>query len=62
MKEMAMGIVNRAKNATQHAVGASREKIGRASGDVELERIGKSDQRRSKMKKAAEKFKRVFKH
>ncbi|MFC9555176.1 CsbD family protein [Rhodococcus sp. NPDC056960] len=56
-----MGIVDRAKNATQHAVGKSREKIGRASGDAELERIGKSDQRRSKVKKAGEKIKRVFK-
>jgi uncharacterized protein YjbJ (UPF0337 family) len=42
-------------------VGKSREKIGRASGDAELERIGKSDQRRSKVKKAGEKIKRVFK-
>jgi len=57
-----MGIVDRAKNATQHAVGASREKIGRASGDAELERIGKSDQRKATVKKAGEKIKHVFKH
>ncbi|MDF3312029.1 hypothetical protein P3H15_44450 [Rhodococcus sp. T2V] len=57
-----MGIVERAKNATQHAVGTSRAKLGRATGDDQLQRIGKADRRRAKAKKAAEKFRRLFRH
>jgi uncharacterized protein YjbJ (UPF0337 family) len=61
-EEHAMGIVDKAKNAVQHAAGRSRESIGRATGDNELKNIGKADQRKASVKKAAERVKDVFKH
>lgn len=52
-----MGLVDKAKNAGQKAVGEVKEAVGRRSGDRQLEADGKKDQVAGDLKNAGEKVK-----
>jgi uncharacterized protein YjbJ (UPF0337 family) len=51
---------DKARNKVQRLKGAVKEVIGRATGDVALERQGRQDQRESHLKDAGEKVKDAF--
>ena len=51
---------NKARNKAQRAKGAVKEMVGRATGDVALERQGRQDQRVSHLKDSGEKIKDAF--
>lgn len=48
---------DKARNKAQRLKGAVKEVVGRATGDVALERLGRQDQRESHLKDAGEKIK-----
>ena len=56
-----MGIVDKAKNAAEDAVGKAKEVIGDVTGNEDLEAEGKKDQGVSGVKKMGEDVKDVFK-
>jgi uncharacterized protein YjbJ (UPF0337 family) len=51
---------DKARNKAQRLKGAVKEVVGRATGDVALERQGRQDQRASHLKDAGEKVKDAF--
>jgi uncharacterized protein YjbJ (UPF0337 family) len=51
---------NKARNKAQRLKGAVKEAVGRATGDVALERQGRQDRRESHLKDAGEKVKDAF--
>ena len=51
---------DKARNKAQRLKGAVKEVVGRATGDVALERQGRQDQRESHLKDAGEKVKDAF--
>jgi uncharacterized protein YjbJ (UPF0337 family) len=60
-REPVMGWVDKLKNRRNRAKGASKDHIGRATHNENMEREGKTDQRVSKLKQAGEKVKDAFK-
>ncbi len=56
-----MGLEDKIKNKKDEAKGAAKEHLGKAAGDEELEREGKTDQTKSNLKQAGEKIKDAFK-
>ena len=56
-----MGWEDKLKNKKDEATGAAKEKVGKATGDEELEREGQTDQGVSNLKQAGEKVKDAFK-
>lgn len=56
-----MGLEDKMKNKKDEATGAAREHVGKAAGDEDLEREGKTDQTKSNLKQAGEKVKDAFK-
>jgi len=54
---LAMSGSDKARNKVQRLKGAVKEVVGRATGDVALERQGRQDQRESHLKDAGEKIK-----
>jgi uncharacterized protein YjbJ (UPF0337 family) len=57
---LAMSGSNKARNKAQRLTGAVKEAVGRATGDVALERQGRQDRRESHLKDAGEKVKDAF--
>jgi uncharacterized protein YjbJ (UPF0337 family) len=57
---LAMSGSDKARNKAQRLKGAVKEVVGRATGDVALERQGRRDQRQSHLKDAGEKVKDAF--
>ena len=57
-----MGTSDKNENATETAKGKVKETVGHVTGDEELERQGKNDQRKADLKQAGEKVKDAFKH
>ena len=57
---LAMSGSDKARNKAQRLKGAVKEVVGRATGDVALERQGRRDQRQSHLRDAAEKVKDAF--
>jgi uncharacterized protein YjbJ (UPF0337 family) len=57
---LAMSGSNKARNKAQRLKGAVKEAVGRATGDVALERQGRQDRRESHLKDAGEKVKDAF--
>ncbi len=57
-----MSAVDKIKNTVQDAQGKTKEAVGDATGDHELENQGKGDQAKSDLKDAGEKVKDAFKH
>jgi len=57
-----MSAVDKIKNTVQDAQGKTKEAVGGATGDHELENQGKGDQAKSDLKDAGEKVKDAFKH
>jgi uncharacterized protein YjbJ (UPF0337 family) len=57
---LAMSGSDKARNKAQRLKGAVKEVVGRATGDVALERQGRQDQRGSHLKDAGEKIKDAF--
>lgn len=55
-----MGGTDKARNKAQRVKGAVKEAVGRATGDVALERQGRQDERESHLKDAGEKIKDAF--
>jgi uncharacterized protein YjbJ (UPF0337 family) len=56
-----MGAIrDKARNAAQGAKGKTKEAVGRSTGNRTLERKGKTDQTKAKIKKKGEKVKDVF--
>ena len=51
---------NKARNKAQRLKGALKEAVGRATGNVPIERQGRQDQRESHLKDAGEKVKDAF--
>jgi len=56
-----MATEDKARNKGEEAKGKIKEKAGRATGDRELERKGRQDQSKSKLKQAGEKVKDAIK-
>jgi len=56
-----MGLEDKLRNKKDEATGAAKEQVGKATGDEELEREGKTDQGVSNLKQAGEKVKDAFK-
>jgi uncharacterized protein YjbJ (UPF0337 family) len=57
-----MGTDDKNQNAAETAKGKVKETVGHVTGDEELERQGKNDQRKADLKQAGEKVKDAFKH
>ncbi|MBC7631395.1 CsbD family protein [Aeromicrobium sp.] len=57
-----MGLDDKIKNAAEDAKGKTKEGVGSATNDKELENQGKGDQAKSDLKNAGEKVKDAFKH
>jgi uncharacterized protein YjbJ (UPF0337 family) len=57
---LAMSGSDKARNKAQRLKGAVKEVVGRATGDVALERQGRQDRRGSHLKDAGEKIKDAF--
>ncbi len=55
-----MGLVDDAKNKAQELAGKTKEKVGEATDDKDLEAEGKKDQTKGNAKQAGEKIKDVF--
>ena len=51
---------NKVRNKAQRLKGSLKEAVGRATGDVALERQGRQDRRESHLKDAGEKIKDAF--
>ncbi|KQU07607.1 general stress protein CsbD [Rhodococcus sp. Leaf7] len=56
-----MGIVDKAKNAAEDAIGKAKEVIGDATDNKDLEAEGKKDQGSAGVKKVGENVKDTFK-
>ena len=56
-----MGLDDKLKNKKDEAKGVAKENLGKATGDEQMEREGKSDQSVSNLKQAGEKVKDAFK-
>jgi len=56
-----MGWDNKVKNKKDEVKGATKENLGKATGDKQMQREGQSDQIVSKLKQAGEKVKDAFK-
>jgi uncharacterized protein YjbJ (UPF0337 family) len=56
-----MSGIDKAKNKAEELQGQSKESLGRATGDQDLEAEGKADQASGNLKQAGEKIKDVFK-
>jgi len=56
-----MGWDDKLKNKKDEAKGAAKQKVGKATGDEQMEREGKSDQSMSNLKQAGEKVRDAFK-
>ncbi|MBV9164028.1 MAG: CsbD family protein [Pseudonocardiales bacterium] len=56
-----MSLADKAKHKAEELKGKSKEAMGRAINDPELEAEGKADQAKGNLKQAAEKIKDVFK-
>lgn len=56
-----MGAVDKAKDKAQEVAGAAKEKVGKATGDADLETEGKKDKAVGGLKGAGEKVKDAFK-
>ena len=56
-----MGLEDKMKNKKDEAKGVAKEHVGKAAGDEQLEREGKTDQTKSNLKQAVEKVKDAFK-
>lgn len=56
-----MGLADKAKNATQDALGKAKEAVGDAKDDDKLKAEGQSDQAEASAKKTGENVKDVFK-
>ncbi|MGH2751686.1 MAG: CsbD family protein [Actinomycetota bacterium] len=52
---------DKAQNKAQEVKGSAQEKVGRATGDREMEAEGRSEQSKSNMKQAGEKLKDAVK-
>jgi uncharacterized protein YjbJ (UPF0337 family) len=61
MKEVPMGLGDKAKNAAQDALGKAKEAVGEVKDDDKLKAEGKADQAEAKVKKTGEDVKDVFK-
>jgi len=55
-----MGWDDKLKNKKDEAKGAAKENLGKATGDEQMERDGKSDHTVSNLKQAGEKVKDAF--
>ncbi|KQU28004.1 CsbD family protein [Rhodococcus sp. BP-349] len=56
-----MGIVDKAKNAAEDAIGKAKEVVGDATNNKDLEAEGKKDQGSAGVKKVGENVKDTFK-
>ena len=56
-----MGIVDKAKNAAEDAIGKAKEVVGDATDNKDLEAEGKGDQGKAGVKKVGENIKDTFK-
>ena len=56
-----MGTEDKTQNKVEEIRGQAKEGIGKATGDEELERQGRTDQAKSDIKQAGEKVKDAFK-
>jgi uncharacterized protein YjbJ (UPF0337 family) len=56
-----MGWDDKLKNKADEAKGTTKEQVGKATGDEEMEREGQTDQGVSNLKQAGEKVKDAFK-
>jgi len=56
-----MGLDDKMKNKKDEVKGAAKENLGKATGDEQMEREGKSDKTVSNLKQAGEKVKDAFK-
>ena len=56
-----MGLDDQMKNKKDEVEGAAKEHLGKAAGDEQLEREGKTDRKKSNLKQAGEKVKDAFK-
>jgi len=56
-----MGWDDKLKNKKDEAKGAAKQKVGKATGDEQMKREGKSDQSMSNLKQAGEKVRDAFK-
>jgi uncharacterized protein YjbJ (UPF0337 family) len=61
MKEKLMAADDKAKNATQDALGHVKEGVGKATDNPDLEAEGQTDQAKANLKKAGENVKDAFK-
>jgi uncharacterized protein YjbJ (UPF0337 family) len=55
-----MGMVDKAKNAAEDALGKAKEKVGELTGDEKLEAEGHKDQAKASAKDTVEDVKDVF--
>ena len=55
-----MGWDDKSKNRKDEVKGAAKENLGKATGDEQMEREGRSDQSVSNLKQAGEKVKDAF--
>jgi uncharacterized protein YjbJ (UPF0337 family) len=60
-KGFTMGIVDKAKNAAEDAIGKAKEVVGDATNNKDLEAEGKKDQGSAGVKKVGENVKDTFK-
>jgi uncharacterized protein YjbJ (UPF0337 family) len=60
-KGFIMGIVDKAKNAAEDAIGKAKEVVGDATNNKDLEAEGKKDQGSAGVKKVGENVKDTFK-
>jgi uncharacterized protein YjbJ (UPF0337 family) len=56
-----MGMDDKLKNSAEGDLGKAKEKLGKASGDEEMQSEGKTDQTKADLKQAGEKVKDAFK-
>lgn len=56
-----MALEDKAKNKGEELKGQTKETVGKATGDQELEAQGKADQAKGNLKQAGEKVKDAFK-
>jgi uncharacterized protein YjbJ (UPF0337 family) len=56
-----MGLDNKVSNKAEEVKGQTKETVGKATDDEELETEGRADQTKGNLKQAGEKIKDVFK-
>jgi uncharacterized protein YjbJ (UPF0337 family) len=57
-----MGNDDKTRNVVENITGESKEKVGKVTGDAEMEHEGRTDQQKADVKQAGEKIKDAFKH